>query len=154
MSLQKAIVDIADRMETLSKTKKNTVSHLQTLLQCFASELRTAATVAGTNVINAKASELIADHRTYIDIERAKIRAEKEKNGQTTLAEETNVPKMVEAKEGPYDGTMVGIPSDMPLGAKTEVEQGEVYVLKAEGLVYSPGGSAARKEQLASMKKS
>jgi hypothetical protein len=137
MSLKEAMMEIADNIDSdLKEHKENFEPFFYSMFQSYARQIRTACRAA-PDVDNQRPDFMkqvasLPSHRDMIDLERAKLRAESQKvNFQESEA------RLVECVGGGMDSIMTSVPSDMPVGAKTEVQR-EVYVLDQDGtLKYS-----------------
>src|SRR3984957_8599296 len=126
-NLQEAIESVAEAMIEESKLESITA----TTLRSFARELRTAIKASGTDN-GVAVSGIIApqfQHEQMIEKAREEFRG---KNKDKLQAEEGLAERMVEMIVGPdAPATLVGIPGDMPVGAKTMIGD-RVFVLKEE----------------------
>src|SRR5258708_26954535 len=127
MSLQEAILLVADAMDKDSQDKDIPQAVLSAYMRAYARELRTAvASAKQERGVESATNFMVPEHqhRIMIDKAREEFRREKEKGE----VQERHSSRMVEVGSGEFAGNMIEVGSTMPVGAKCHVNN-KVYEL-------------------------
>ncbi len=133
MSLHEAILSIIDDMnEEIESCESKIGQDGVWLIKSYIRQLEIAVKASGSSEkeLSHKMSPE-EQHRLFIDKAREELRKSKESQTAREAVEEVSVLVV----DGPSRGTIVTIPGNMPIGAKTHLPGG-VYVLKEDNKLY------------------
>ncbi len=141
MSLSEAILEIVEDIEAEANVT-NYPHEVRQQFISFARQLRRAVKAAESpppsNGFNPPLSHLLSpemQHFKYTEEARLKLREERQKANAQESASDT----MRTIADGPEEGIAIMMPSEMPIGAKTLINN-QVHILKEDGKLYLHNG--------------
>lgn len=144
MSLREAVLEIADQIDADVKESVEVEGELTTgaaLLKSVSRQIRSAVKASGGDTQSAVGTPggiawIPGESSTLKRQLAQQAERDREEAAHRTRVEEGVASNMALCHNGPMDLVYVPLPSDMPKGAKTQIE-GAVYVLTEDGLMFS-----------------